>query len=67
MRAEVLVIVASCQLFLPYVLVPAGHKIQFKADPTECGWNLMEIGRAMLDYANDYEGRLPATDGCATH
>jgi prepilin-type processing-associated H-X9-DG protein len=59
---EILVVVFMC-LFLLVVIGPASQKSQFDAYRIECSKNLSLIGKAMLIYANDYDGELPRSGG----
>ena len=62
---EGLVVVLVC-LFLLAVIVPASQRAQSDAFRIECARNLSRIARAMLMYANDYDGQLPRSGGRAT-
>ena len=57
-----LVVLSVC-LFLLAVLPPACRKSRTDAMRITCARNLSEIGRAMLVYANDYDGELPRAGG----
>jgi len=59
---EVLVLVLVC-LFLLAVIGLAAQSSRSDAFRIECGKNLSKIGRAMLIYANDYDGQLPRSSG----
>ena len=59
---EVLVVLFVC-LFLLAVVEPASQKSRFDAFRFECSKNLSVIGRAMLLYANDYNGEFPRSGG----
>ena len=60
--AEVLVVVFVGLLVLA-VAGPAAQKSRFDARRAACTDNLSEIGKAMLIYANDYDGQLPRSGG----
>jgi len=55
---EVLVVVFVC-LFLLAVLLFVGRRTRSDAFRIECARNLSVLGKAMLIYANDYDGILP--------
>jgi len=60
---EVLVVVFVC-LFLLAVVPPSCNKTRSEAmRRTTCGKNMSDIGKAMLVYANDYDGELPRAGG----
>ena len=59
---EVLVVIFLCLFFL--ALVPlAFNKTRSEAMRTTCSNNVSYIGKAMLVYANDYNGELPHAGG----
>lgn len=58
----VLVCVFICLLSLP-ILLPAYYNARTKSMRVKCAQNLSEIGKAMLIYANDYDGVLPRSGG----
>ena len=59
---EVFVVVLVC-LFLLAGFLLAGHRSRSDAIRITCGKNLSDIGKAMLIYANDYDGELPRAGG----
>ena len=59
---EVLVVMFVC-LFLLAVVPPASNKPRSDAFRIQCEKNLSVIGKAMLIYANDYEGEFPRAGG----
>jgi prepilin-type processing-associated H-X9-DG protein len=59
---EVLVLVFAC-LFVLVIFKPAAKKLQLYAHRIQCSDNLSQIGKAMLIYANDYDGVLPRSGG----
>ena len=59
---ELLVVIAIIALLMG-ILMPALAKVRAIAYRTVCGTNLSGIGKAMLVYANDYDGGLPAMGG----
>ena len=59
---EVLVLVIVCLLVVA-IFTPAGLKLRFYALRYQCKKNLSEIGKAMLAYANDYDGDFPRSGG----
>lgn len=59
---EVLTVVLVC-LFLLAVVVPAFQIPRSDAMRLTCAKNLSQIGRAMLVYANDYDGEFPRAGG----
>ena len=59
---EIVIIVGAC-LFLLAVIMPASQTSRFDAYRIKCHKNLSEIGRAMLVYANDYDGEFPRSGG----
>jgi prepilin-type processing-associated H-X9-DG protein len=60
--AEVLVLVFVC-LFVVAIFGPAFRKLRFYALRTRCKNNLSVIGKAMLTYANEYDGDFPHSGG----
>ncbi len=61
-RVDALALTASCLLLV--VLVPVLFaKPRARASRVLCGANLGQIGKAMLIYANDYDGVLPHAGG----
>ena len=50
-------------LFLVGVIVPALCRVRSKPFRLTCGVHLSGIGKAMLIYANDYDGRFPCAGG----
>jgi len=62
---EVVVVALVGALLLVAVPV-AGRKAQSEAARVRCAANLSQIGRAMLRYANDYDGVLPRAGGLST-
>lgn len=65
-RVEVLVIVCASLFLLVCIVMPALARLQQYAFRVSCGNNLSSIGRAMLIYANDYEGAFPRAGGRST-
>jgi prepilin-type processing-associated H-X9-DG protein len=61
-RVEVLVVVLVC-VFVLAVLRPGCRKLRFYAFRSICAQNLSKIGKAMLVYADDYDGKLPRAGG----
>jgi len=59
---EVLIVVLVC-LFLLAVIPIACLSSRSDASRNECARNLSEIGKAMLIYANDYDGQFPRAGG----
>jgi len=59
---EVLVVVLLC-LFVLALIVPTTRVSRFDAYRMECGVNLSQIGKAILIYADDYDGELPRAGG----
>jgi len=59
---EVVIVVFVC-LFLLAVVPPAFQKSRIDSSRVTCGRNLSEIGKAMIIYANDYDGELPCAGG----
>ncbi|MFH1716275.1 MAG: hypothetical protein ABIF19_02905 [Planctomycetota bacterium] len=59
---EVLVVAFVC-LFVLAIAGPASQKSRFDADRTQCMKNLSTIGKAMVIYANDYDGQFPRSGG----
>ena len=65
--AVVAVTISSIELLVLLLLVVlVGSRIRTLDRRMECGTNLSGIGKAMLFYANDYEGRLPLAGGQGT-
>ena len=65
MRADVLVLAVLCVFLL--MIVPALFARTREAEVrVVCGANLGQIGKAMLVYAEDYDGALPRTGGPST-
>lgn len=58
---EVLFVVVLL-LFLVGVILPALSRVKSTSHPV-CGTNLSGLGKAMLIYAHDYDGRLPRAGG----
>jgi len=61
-RIDVLIVVFMCLLILP-VLLPALYKARITSSRIKCGKNLVDIGRAMRIYADDYDGEFPRAGG----
>ena len=59
---EVLVVSLVC-LFLLAVVLPACRKPRSDSIRITCAKNLSQIGKAMLIYANDYDGEFPRAGG----
>ena len=59
---EVLLVVFVC-LFILAVVPLAFRRSQSDTFRIDCGKNLSVIGKAMLIYANDYDGELPRSGG----
>jgi len=55
-------VVLLCLLFLPRIFL----RPRSTAYRMTCGTNLSRIGKAMLIYANDYDGKLPRAGGRGT-
>ncbi|MBN2131875.1 MAG: hypothetical protein JW741_20410 [Sedimentisphaerales bacterium] len=60
------VVVTLVGAFLLVAVPVAGRKAQSDAARVRCAANLMQIGKAMLVYANDYDGALPRAGGRST-
>ena len=61
-----IVFLALVSLFLLAVAPVACRKARHDGGRVRCAANLMQIGKAMLVYANDYEGVLPHAGGRST-
>ncbi len=64
-RADVLVLVVA-GVFLLVLAGPLASMPRHQATRAVCGANLARIGKAMLVYANEYEGVLPRAGGPTT-
>jgi hypothetical protein len=64
-HTDALVVAAVCLLLVLLVPVLLARPRE-RASRTLCGANLSQIGKAMLIYANDYEGTLPHPGGPTT-
>ena len=65
-RIEVLIVVLVCLfvcLLILGVVCPAFYHARSKSIRVKCAQNLSNIGKAMLIYANDYDGVLPRSGG----
>ena len=62
---EVIILVFVC-LFLLAVVPPAFQQTRTDASRITCNRNLSRIGRAMIIYADDYDGELPRAGGRAS-
>lgn len=63
----VLLLVICGVLSISFCLVlPAYQRERIVAYRRSCGTNLMEIGKAMMAYADDYDGVLPVAGGPGT-
>ena len=65
-RIEVLALALTSAFLLALVPV-ACRKVRHDHARQRCAANLAQIGRAMLTYANDYEGVLPRAGGLGTY
>lgn len=57
----VIPVLVLCLLIV--LLLPASFKAKQTASRMACGTNLSGIGRAMVIYANDYDGKFPCSGG----
>jgi len=65
-RIDVLIVVFVCLfvcLLILGVVCPAFYHARSKSIRFKCGKNLNDIGKAMLVYANDYDGEFPRAGG----
>lgn len=60
---ELLVVIGIIALLIS-VLLPALQRARAASNDVKCKSNLRSIGQAMTMYANQYNGRLPATEMC---
>ncbi len=60
------VVVLVCLSLGLLLVLPAFRMQQRTAYRMLCGTHLMDIGKAMMTYANDYDGMLPAAGGQGT-
>jgi prepilin-type processing-associated H-X9-DG protein len=63
---EVVVVILVVLGFVLPILVPAYQRERLVSLNVECGMNLSGIGKAVLSYANDYNGELPSAGGKGT-
>ena len=63
---EVVIVVFVC-LFLLAVIPVVCRKARFGAARATCARNLSVIGKAMMSYANDNDGRLPRSGGASSY
>jgi prepilin-type processing-associated H-X9-DG protein len=68
-RADVVVlsaVVLVCLWLCLRFVLPVLENVQIQNSRLRCGTNLVEIGKAMVAYANDYDGVLPVAGGQGT-
>lgn len=58
-----LLVVISIIAMLMGILMPALARVRFLAQRVVCGTHLSGIGKAIMTYANDYEGKYPRAGG----
>jgi len=63
---DVIVVVLVC-LFILAVVPVACHQSQADSYRLQCAQNLSVIGKAMMNYANDYNGKLPRSGGSSSY
>jgi len=63
---EAIVVVLLC-LFLLAVIPVACRKARFDASRATCAENLSVIGKAMMSYASDHDGKLPRSGGSTSY
>ena len=65
-RIDVLIVVLVCVfvcLLILGIVCPAFYHARSKSIRVKCGNNLVDIGKAIQIYANDYDGELPKSGG----
>jgi len=61
------IVVMLVFLFIFAVVPVACHKSQTDTNRLKCSQNLSVIGKAMMNYANDFSGKLPRSGGINSH